>query len=107
MLLALFGVSNGAIQFMSYEELKKWRQEVKRRRLGAGASEEEVNALVSPPNTSRRLRADSRSWQTNTEYILMSGSAKLLAIGITYPYQVIRSRIQVGRLFSCCSLCLR
>lgn len=25
----------------------------------------------------------------------MSGSAKLVAIGITYPYQVIRSRIQV------------
>lgn len=33
--------------------------------------------------------------QTNTEYILMSGSAKLVAIGLTYPYQVIRSRIQV------------
>lgn len=26
----------------------------------------------------------------------MSGSAKLIAIGMTYPYQVIRSRIQVG-----------
>lgn len=25
----------------------------------------------------------------------MSGSAKLVAIAITYPYQVIRSRIQV------------
>ncbi|ORY91498.1 mitochondrial carrier domain-containing protein [Leucosporidium creatinivorum] len=76
MVLALFGVSNGAIQFMTYEELKRWRQEVKRKRLGVGATEEEVKAL------------------TNTEYILMSGSAKLIAIGITYPYQVIRSRIQ-------------
>lgn len=47
MLLALFGVSNGAIQFMTYEELKRWRQEVKRARLGAGAGEEEVKALVS------------------------------------------------------------
>lgn len=43
----MFGVSNGAIQFMTYEELKRWRQEVKRARLGAGASEEEVKALVS------------------------------------------------------------
>lgn len=34
--------------------------------------------------------------QSNTEYILMSGSAKLVAIAITYPYQVIRSRIQVS-----------
>lgn len=33
--------------------------------------------------------------QSNTEYIIMSGSAKLVAIGITYPYQVVRSRIQV------------
>lgn len=47
MVLALFGVSNGAIQFMTYEELKRWRQEVKRNRLGPGASEEEVKALVS------------------------------------------------------------
>lgn len=30
----------------------------------------------------------------------MSGSAKLIAIGITYPYQVIRSRIQVRCLRS-------
>lgn len=34
--------------------------------------------------------------QSNTEYILMSGSAKLVAIAITYPYQVVRSRIQVS-----------
>ena len=30
----------------------------------------------------------------------MSGSSKLVAIGITYPYQVIRSRIQVSSRFS-------
>lgn len=30
----------------------------------------------------------------------MSGSAKLIAIGCTYPYQVIRSRIQVRSLRS-------
>ncbi|BGO90790.1 hypothetical protein NBRC10512_002831 [Rhodotorula toruloides] len=76
MTLALIGVSNGAIQFMTYEELKKRRVDLRRKRLGAGASEEEVKRL------------------SNTEYILMSGSAKLVAIGITYPYQVIRSRIQ-------------
>ncbi|GAA6061169.1 hypothetical protein JCM10212_005755 [Sporobolomyces blumeae] len=76
MTLALIGVSNGAIQFMTYEELKKWRVESRRKRLGAGISEEEVKKL------------------SNLEYILMSGSAKLVAIAITYPYQVIRSRIQ-------------
>ncbi|GAA6031178.1 hypothetical protein JCM8097_004044 [Rhodosporidiobolus ruineniae] len=80
--LALIGVSNGAIQFMTYEEMKKRRMEVRRRQLGPGAGEEEV----------RRL--------SNTEYILMSGSAKLVAIAITYPYQVIRSRIQYQPLIA-------
>lgn len=47
MTLALIGVSNGAIQFMTYEELKKRRVDLRRRRLGAGASEEEVKRLVS------------------------------------------------------------
>ncbi|GJN89704.1 hypothetical protein Rhopal_002691-T1 [Rhodotorula paludigena] len=74
--LAIIGVSNGAIQFMTYEEMKKRRVELRRARLGPGASEEEIKTL------------------SNTEYILMSGSAKLVAIAITYPYQVIRSRIQ-------------
>ncbi|TNY17864.1 putative flavin-adenine dinucleotide transporter [Rhodotorula diobovata] len=74
--LAIVGVSNGAIQFMAYEEMKKRRVELRRKRLGAGASDEEVKTL------------------SNLEYILMSGSAKLVAIAITYPYQVVRSRIQ-------------
>jgi solute carrier family 25 folate transporter 32 len=30
--LALFGVLNGAIQFMAYEEMKKWAFERRRRR---------------------------------------------------------------------------
>ena len=34
MALALFGVSNGAIQFMTYEELKRWRIDDRRRMLG-------------------------------------------------------------------------
>jgi solute carrier family 25 folate transporter 32 len=31
--LALFGVSNGALQFMAYEKLKSWAFERRRRRL--------------------------------------------------------------------------
>jgi len=68
--LALFGVSNGAIQFMGYEELKKWAFERKRRR---GQPVEKLS---------------------NMTYTFMSGISKLGALAITYPYQVIRSRLQ-------------
>lgn len=48
MVLALFGVSNGAIQFMTYEELKKWRTETRRNRMGGKISEKEAKNLVRP-----------------------------------------------------------
>ena len=37
--------------------------------------------------------------QSNTAYTVMSGASKLFALAITYPYQVIRSRLQVGPFF--------
>jgi hypothetical protein len=36
--------------------------------------------------------------QSNLEYILTSGASKTVAIALTYPYQVVRARIQVGTL---------
>ncbi len=35
--------------------------------------------------------------QSNMEYILASGTSKLVAIALTYPYQVVRARIQVSQ----------
>lgn len=37
--LALFGVSNGAIQFMVYEEMKKWGFERKQRQFATAGKE--------------------------------------------------------------------
>ncbi|KAG2038504.1 mitochondrial carrier domain-containing protein [Suillus americanus] len=76
--LALVGVSNGAVQFMAYEEMKRWGFEQKRKRFA------KAGKVMGPED-------DKLS---NTSYTLMSGASKLWALALTYPYQVIRSRIQ-------------
>ncbi|CAG8433153.1 9554_t:CDS:2 [Diversispora eburnea] len=65
---SLLGTSHGAIQFMIYEEMKKWRLK------------------ITPDKDRERL--------DNFEYLLMSGSSKAFASITTYPYQVIRARLQ-------------
>lgn len=54
--LAIIGVSNGAIQFMTYEEMKKRRVELRRARLRPGASEEEIKTLVRSDSCDARGR---------------------------------------------------
>lgn len=76
MVPALFGVSHGAIQFMAYEEMKKCRNDM-RKRQGLSAADE-MDAKLS-----------------NTEYLTMAASSKVMATVTTYPYQVLRSRLQV------------
>ncbi|KAG9317081.1 mitochondrial carrier domain-containing protein [Chiua virens] len=76
--LALFGVSNGAIQFMAYEEMKQWGFEQKRKRLARAGK-------TTTPEDDKL---------SNMAYTVMSGASKLFALGVTYPYQVIRSRLQ-------------
>lgn len=77
-LLALVGVSNGSIQFATYEEIKRRRTDIKRR-------------LYDKHGRPWRVEDEKL---TNTEYILASGSSKFVAIALTYPYQVVRARIQ-------------
>lgn len=89
--LALVGVSNGAIQFVCYEELKRWRMKVAQRKQFTNRNEE----MTMAQNASIEEGEGEDIKLDNTEYIIMSGAAKLVAIGLTYPYQVIRSRIQV------------
>lgn len=51
-LLALVGVSNGAVQFMMYEEMKRWGFERKRRRM-----EREGKAYTASDDHLVRIRA--------------------------------------------------
>ncbi|MCJ1472829.1 hypothetical protein MMC13_001478 [Lambiella insularis] len=65
---SLFGVSHGALQFMAYEEMKKWR-------------------TVGRPGKQYQLN--------NLDYLVFSGLSKIFAGSLTYPYQVIRARLQM------------
>lgn len=64
----IFGVSHGALQFMAYEELKKgysWYFEIPiQQKLGS------------------------------IQYLIMASMSKIFAATVTYPYQVVRSRLQ-------------
>ena len=74
MTLALIGVSNGAVQFMTYEELKKWRVELRRKRIGNKTiSEEEIKKLVSSFSSSS----------------IQAGSSKLTRLFLTERDRVI------------------
>lgn len=64
----LIGTTHGALQFTAYEQMK------------------------SRYNLRRHRDID---WKlTNTEYILIAALSKMFAVTVTYPYQVVRSRLQ-------------
>lgn len=74
--ISLLGNSHGAVQFAVYEPLKNfWRNHC----------------------SDQTLRGDRESSQVklgNTATLLLSSSAKIIAGTATYPYQVVRSRLQ-------------
>lgn len=76
---SLFGVSHGALQFMAYERLKRYRGVGGQERGGGGAPSDE--------------RAGKREL-SNADYLLLSALAKIFAGASTYPYQVVRARLQ-------------
>ncbi|EDV23496.1 uncharacterized protein TRIADDRAFT_50511 [Trichoplax adhaerens] len=64
----LFGVSHGVIQFVAYEECKKAYNKFRKQ-----SNEKHLSAI---------------------EYICMAAISKTFASSTTYPYQVVRSRLQ-------------
>ncbi|GAM86642.1 hypothetical protein ANO11243_046580 [Dothideomycetidae sp. 11243] len=64
---SLFGVSHGAIQFMAYEQLKnKWS-----------------------------VTRGGKDKLTNLDFLVLSAASKMFAGSVTYPYQVVRARLQI------------
>lgn len=84
MIPALFGVSHGAIQFMSYEEMKKFHRQYYKDHTVSLSQYTEV-------------RVDTILLKSTAAYIGMAASSKVLATVLTYPYQVVRSRLQDNR----------
>lgn len=64
----VFGVSHGVIQFVTYEEMKSMYNRYNNR-----TSEQTLKSI---------------------EYIAFAAASKMIAASITYPYQVVRSRLQ-------------
>lgn len=71
---ALFGVSHGAFQFMAYEQLKLYR--------------------LSSASTSSTTTTAANRQLDNLDFFIISGLSKIFAVAITYPYQVLRTRLQ-------------
>lgn len=79
---AMFGVSHGALQFMAYEELKRYRTRMTQPSSPDGLT----NPTDTPPAQLKAL--------SNIDYLVLSGLSKIFAGCATYPYQVLRARLQ-------------
>lgn len=77
---SLFGVSHGAIQFMAYEELKSWRR---------------AKILRKSHSTTGQGSGAERIELGNLDVLALSAFSKTIAGITTYPYQVVRSRLQM------------
>ncbi|KAJ5139111.1 uncharacterized protein N7515_003959 [Penicillium bovifimosum] len=74
---ALFGVSHGALQFMAYEQLKIFRSH-----------------SVNPNGSLEKTPSGAEKVLGNLDFFAISSLSKVFAGSVTYPYQVIRSRLQ-------------
>ncbi|KAE8348744.1 mitochondrial carrier [Aspergillus coremiiformis] len=77
---ALFGVSHGALQFMAYEKLKLRR----------------IKKTFTLASDDDHAEPQQVRWRElgNLDFFVMSSLSKIFAGCVTYPYQVLRSRLQ-------------
>ncbi|RPB25295.1 mitochondrial folate carrier protein [Terfezia boudieri ATCC MYA-4762] len=93
MVPALFGVTHGAVHFTFYEKMKLWRLQQLRQGTPQGGrkpSEKETDELLL-----EGLEKSQLETLTNWDYISLSALSKITAGALTYPYQVIRARLQI------------
>ncbi|XP_052191386.1 folate transporter 1, chloroplastic isoform X2 [Diospyros lotus] len=94
LLPGLFLVTHGAIQFTAYEELRKVlvgfrSKETEDEFSAAELLTDDINKVDS-----REKDAKLQTQLTTIDYATLGASSKLTAVLLTYPFQVIRSRLQ-------------
>jgi hypothetical protein len=67
--IALFGVSNGAIQFMTYEELKRWGKERKKRTILSEAEADQIELVRHI--TASRANVSSRNSKQKSNVVIV------------------------------------
>jgi len=89
LLPSFIGVGHAAIQFVAYERLKSFRTA----QLARSGQPRWATATVpkSEPLSGSATPAPDLS---SLDYLVLSSLAKMTAVAITYPYQVVRSRLQ-------------
>lgn len=100
----LFGTSHGSIQFMVYEELKKMYCNFYHISISSKLVSMLLTLVVCVCAYIHRcifclcVHFISRFYFTQGpfEYIFMAATSKLVAASATYPYQVVRARLQVS-----------
>ncbi|KAI9864606.1 MAG: hypothetical protein M1813_003095 [Trichoglossum hirsutum] len=85
LLPSVLGISHGAFQFMFYEQLKN------RRSLTINAPHRH-NAVTTTMAT--ESKAATVIPLSNYDYLYLSGLSKISAGSLTYPFQVVRARLQ-------------
>ena len=85
---SMLGVSHGAVQFAVYEMLKKKKKKKKKKSRFVTTSY--YTHHDGDDNTDREGSGKPSTWST----IIFSATSKTVAIGVTYPYQLVRARLQ-------------
>jgi solute carrier family 25 protein 33/36 len=76
---SFWGVSEGAIHFLFYERLKAFLQRQRQAKLGAESAGSDADKLPA------------------VQYLLAAGFSKLIASTLTYPHEVVRTRLREQR----------
>ncbi|PYI10888.1 mitochondrial carrier [Aspergillus sclerotiicarbonarius CBS 121057] len=88
---ALFGVSHGALQFMAYEQLKLYRARMSPAETTTTTG---IRRSVGGSHGSSDSRPSGMRQLGNMDLFVISSLSKLFAGCVTYPYQVLRARLQ-------------